>query len=82
MHFARYLKLDDRKAPQVLDDINSIGFDRIRSIIPDDLVRSDTIDLNIAGDFINRARQLITTAATTELEPSAFFGRVTKEAIA
>lgn len=75
-------QLDDRKAPQVLDDINSIGFDRIRSIIPDDLVRSDTIDLNIASDFINRARQLITTTATTELEPSAFFGRVTKEAVA
>jgi hypothetical protein len=74
-------QLDDREVPLILDDINAIGFDRIRSIIPDELVRSDTIDLNIAGEFISRARQLITTTATTELEPSAFFGRVTREAV-
>lgn len=69
------------KTFQIVDDINSIGFDRIRSIIPDDLVRSDTIDLNIAGGFINNARKLLTTTATTELAPSAFFGRVMKEAV-
>ena len=75
-------QLDDRNASQILDDINSIGFDRIRSIIPDEFVRSDTINLSVAGDFLSRARQLIITTATTELQPSAFFGRVTKEAIA
>jgi hypothetical protein len=75
-------QLDDRDAPQIIDDINSIGFDRIRSIIPDEMVRADSIDLRVAGGFINNARRLITTTATAELEPSAFFGRVTKEAIA
>jgi hypothetical protein len=75
-------QLDDRNAPQIIDDINSIGFDRIRSIIPDELVRADSIDLSVAGSFINNARRLITTTATVELEPSAFFGRVAKEAIA
>lgn len=73
-------QLTDRDTPDVLDDINSMGFDRVRSIIPDELVRSDTIDLNIASGFITSAKRLITTTAATELEPSTFFGRVTKEA--
>lgn len=73
-------QLTDSDTPDLLDDINSLGFDRIRSIIPDELVRYDTIDLGIASGFITSAKRLITTTATTELEPSTFFGRVTKEA--
>jgi hypothetical protein len=75
-------QLTDRDALQIIDDINSIAFDRIRSILPDELVRSDSIDLNIASAFIANAKRLIAATATTELAPSAFFGRVTKEALA
>jgi hypothetical protein len=75
-------QLAGRDAPQIIDDINSIAFDRIRSIIPDELVRSDSIDLNIASGFIANAKRLITTTATVELGPSTFFGRVTKDALA
>lgn len=64
------------------DDINSLAFDRIRSIIPDEQVRADSIDLNVATNFIISARRLVTATATTELGPSTFFGRTTKDAIA
>jgi hypothetical protein len=75
-------QLDDGEPFRIIDEINSVGFDHIGSIIPDYLVRADSIDLNVAGGFINNARRLITTTATVELEPSAFFGRALKEAVA
>lgn len=74
-------QLADRDAGDLTDDINSLGFDRIRSIIPDEQVRADSIDLNVATSFIINARRLVTATATTELVPSTFFGRTTKDAI-
>jgi hypothetical protein len=75
-------QLDERDAADLTDDINSLGFDRIRSIIPDEQVRADSIDLNVATNFIINARRLVTAAATNELGPSTFYGRTTKDAIA
>lgn len=73
-------QLDNRDVFEIIEDINSIGFDRVRSIIPDALVRSETIDLNIATNFVIGARRLVTATATNELTPSPFYGRATKEA--
>ncbi|MCA1547413.1 hypothetical protein I6F36_11360 [Bradyrhizobium sp. BRP19] len=75
-------QLADRDAAELADDINALGFDRIRSIIPDEQVRADSIDLNVATNFILNARRLVTATATNELEPSTFYGRITKDAVA
>lgn len=75
-------QLAEREAAELADDINSLGFDRIRSIIPDEQVRADSIDLNVATNFILSARRLVTATATNELVPSTFYGRITKDALA
>ncbi len=73
-------QLDDKEPSSIVDDINSIGYDRVKTIIPTELVRFDSIELDMAHKFIQHARRLFTATATNELAPSPFFGRVTKEA--
>jgi hypothetical protein len=73
-------QLDDKEPSSIVDDINSIGYDRIKTIIPTELVRFDSIELDMAHRFIENAKRLFTATATNELAPSPFFGRTTKEA--
>jgi len=38
----------DREVAALIDDINAIGFDRVKSTVPDELVRFDSIELDLA----------------------------------
>jgi hypothetical protein len=73
-------QVEDRSTSEVIASVRSIGFDVVRSRIPDALVMDDTIYLANATDYINGMRDLLAITATTELRPLPFFGRVSKEA--
>ncbi len=74
-------QVEDRQPDQIISAIRSIGFDVVRSRIPDDLVQNDAIHLESARNYINEMKNLLATTATTEIRPLAFFGRLNKEAV-
>jgi hypothetical protein len=60
--------------------IRAVAIDVLRSTVPDTLVRNEAIHLDVAEAFIKNVKQLLSAAATTELSPEPFFGRIKKEA--
>ncbi|KAB2910925.1 MAG: hypothetical protein F9K29_23765 [Hyphomicrobiaceae bacterium] len=60
--------------------IRAVAIDVLRSTVPDALVRNEAIHLEVAEGFIRNVKQLLSAAATTELSPEPFFGRIKKEA--
>lgn len=73
-------QFEERESDQIVASVRSIGFDVVRSSIPNDLVVDDAIYLANATDYINGMRDLLASTATTEIRPLPFFGRVSKEA--
>ena len=72
--------LEGREVDQVIGDIRLIGFDVMRSRIPNSMVFDDTILLEVATGYITGVRNLLAATATTEMQPDPFFLRVKKEA--
>jgi hypothetical protein len=72
-------QLEDKEPDQIVTSVRSIGFDVVRSRIPDELVIEDTIHLESAQNYITGMRDLLAATATTELRPQPFFGRASKE---
>jgi hypothetical protein len=73
-------QLEGRDPSQIVASIRSIGFDVVRSRIPDELVIEDTIHLESAQNYIIGMKDLLAATATTERRPLPYFGRATKEA--
>ena len=71
----------EQRAPEVLlEEIRSVGFDLVRTKIPDEFVTNETISLAVAGRYVNDVRTLLATAATSEIKPSPFFSRIRRTA--
>lgn len=68
--------IEDRSPEEIVRDIRLVGFDVVRSRIPDIMVHDDSIHLNVAASYINGARNLLAAAAMTEVEPEPYFLRV------
>jgi hypothetical protein len=64
----------------LVDKISALDVDRVRSRIPDALVRDDTISLAVATDLVCGFRKLFECAATTESNPRPYFPRILKGA--
>jgi hypothetical protein len=73
-------QLEGRDRIQVIADVRSIGFDVVRSRIPDELVFEDTIHLDQAVSYTANMKKLLAASATTEISPDVHFFRVKKEA--
>jgi hypothetical protein len=73
-------QVEDKNPDEIITSIRSIGFDLVRSRIPDILVTDDTIHLESARNYINGMKDLLAATATTEIKPLPFFGRQYKEA--
>ena len=73
-------QFENRSPVEIVADIRSIGFDVIRSTLPDYHVENDSIRLEIAANYISEMRQLMVVTATTESNPDPYFLRVKKEA--
>ena len=72
--------LEGRDVDQIISDVRLIGFDVMRSRIPNSMVFDDTILLEVATGYITGVRNLLAATATTEIQPDPFFLRVKKEA--
>jgi hypothetical protein len=68
--------IEDREPKDIASAVRLIGFDVVRSRIPNAMVLDDSIHLEIAANYINAARDLLAATATTELEPEPYFLRV------
>lgn len=73
-------QLEERTPDEIVASIRAIGYDIVRSRIPDDLVIENTIYLESARSYVNGMKELLAATATTELRPQPFFGRQSKEA--
>jgi hypothetical protein len=69
-------QLEERVPEEIVAAIRSIGYDVVRSRIPDDLVIENTIDLESARSYVNGMKDLLAATATTEIRPQPFFGRL------
>src|SRR5436305_1764491 len=63
----------DREPEQVIADVRLIGYDVVRSRIPNQLVRDDSIHLQVATNYTNGVHSLLAATATTEIEPQPYF---------
>jgi hypothetical protein len=77
--FETLSEVEDRDAAAIVADVRSIGFDIIRSRIPDELVYEETIQLVSATSFLSGIKSLLASAATTEITPDPYFLRVKKD---
>ncbi|MFM9940486.1 MAG: hypothetical protein ACKVP7_13445 [Hyphomicrobiaceae bacterium] len=73
-------QINDQDIPSISAQIRAIAIDVLRSTVPDTLVRNEAIHLDVAAGFIKNVKQLLSAAATTELSPEPFFGRIKKGA--
>ncbi|HQU25275.1 MAG TPA: hypothetical protein PKX13_13470 [Acidiphilium sp.] len=72
--------IQERDTTHIITDIRLVGFDVMRSRIPNAMVVDDTILLEVARGYITGVRNLLAATATTEIQPEPFFLRVKKEA--
>lgn len=68
--------LEERDPAAVVAAIRAIGYDLIKSRLPDSIIRHDTIKLGTAEEFIRRMARLLAASAHAELHASAYFTRV------
>lgn len=66
---------------EITVEIEALGFDSIRSRIPDEYVRGGAIELKVASSYIDQMRELLVASATTVLTGAKHYRRAYKEAI-
>lgn len=71
----------EREISDVSNDIKSLTYDQITSKIPNEYVLNDTIQLNVASQYINQMRGFLASSATTELTGERHYKRTRKEAL-
>lgn len=71
----------DQSFDQIISAILSVKFDIFRSHIGGNLVKSDTIDLDTAVEFVNGLRSLMISSAGAELKPQESNKRSPAQAI-
>lgn len=74
-------ELENRNVYEIAMDMRGITADIVRSRVPDEYVRQQSIELRIAAEFIEGMKTFLATAATTELEPEKSHGRTKKQAL-
>lgn len=72
--------LHETPLAQITLAIRSLLYDLIHSKLPDEMVRDDSIDLDVAAEFIWRSKRLLAASATAEIVKSQSFKKVRKEA--
>lgn len=72
--------LHETPLAQMILVIRSLLYDLIHSKLPDEMVRDDSIDLDVAAEFIWCSKRLLAASATAEIVKSQSFKKVRKEA--
>jgi hypothetical protein len=74
-------QFEDRPVANVISDIRAIGYDSVKSRLPDSAIRNDGVSLEVAAEFVQGAKDLLASSATSEIEPKPAFLRNRKDAI-
>jgi hypothetical protein len=72
--------VEGRTMMDVLNDVRMVGYDVVRSRIPDMLVQDDSIHLEIAANYTAGIKSLLSSIANTQIDPQPYFLRVRREA--
>lgn len=73
-------QFEDRSVSSVASDVHAIGFDSVRSHVPEGFLRGG-VSLETAREFVEGAKNLLAATATNELAPTRVFQRVRKDAV-
>jgi hypothetical protein len=73
--------MENRGPAEVIQSVLRIGYDVVRSSIPSEHVRDESIRLDAATEFVANMRGLLAATATTEHRPLPYFGRVLKDSV-
>ena len=71
--------IEDKSPESIVLAIREVGYDVVRSRIPDLLVSDESIHLSIARNFVSGFRNVLAATATTEIVPSPYFSKLRKE---
>lgn len=74
-------EIESRSSDEVVYSIHRIGYDIVRSAIPSEHVKDDTVKLTAATELVANMRGLLAAAATTEKKPLPYFGRLLKDSV-
>lgn len=72
--------LEGREPGQIITDVRMVGYDVVRSHIPNAIVHGDTVHLEVATNYVVGMKGLLASTATTEMHPTPHFLRIRKEA--
>lgn len=72
---------ETRSTAEIVHSIQRVGYDIVRSAIPSEQVKDDTVQLTAAAEFVANMRSLLAAAATTEKRPLPYFGRLLKDSV-
>ena len=72
---------ETRSTSEIVHSIQRVGYDIVRSAIPSEQVKDDTVRLTAATEFVTNMRSLLAAAATTEKRPLPYFGRLLKDSV-
>ena len=71
----------EKSVVQIASEILTLAYDIIASRVPDEYVNNDTVQLRVASRFINKSKDFLASAATTEMSKERSFKRTKKEAL-
>lgn len=74
-------QFEDRTIEEIIADVRSMGVDVLRPRLPDQIIRHDSVEFEIAEPFIVGLKSLLAASATTEIRPDRFFGRNSNEGL-
>lgn len=72
--------VEERDLTEVIAEVNQIGFDVLRSHLPNARMVTDAVPLDVAAKHIGAMKNLLASAATTEIKPVPYYGRLRKGA--
>lgn len=75
---AEYYQMD---LIEIASEVRGLAADIIRSRIPDEYVRHDSIELRLASEYIEKFKSLLAASASTEISGDRHFLRLRKEGI-
>lgn len=61
---------------EIVTAVRAIGYDLIRSKLPNAIIRHDTISLKMAEEFVKRMKKILAASAQGELHVSPYFIRI------
>ena len=72
--------VEDRSSAEIAAEILFINFDLVKSALSNSYLLYEAIPLDFAIGHVGRMRDLLSSSATTEIHPQAFYGRVRRAA--